>query len=246
MNIHKSPLRSDLTSENTPPLKRELAFSDRFISSQTRRALDFSAYTEPDHPVPKEVGKNEPSTTAINNPESTSARFMTISEKQYNIIYKSILTNELTDGQYENEPSSDKSEFDEMPVCPPSVSYKRFIQSEASAFSATPSSPFSQKSQKVLKQNFYKHRKISNFPYKVLDAPGLPNDFYQNVLDWSKNDLIAVALINKIYLWDSTSSRVINVNNKFHIENNITSVKWCKDYVSCNINSAQRSGLCHH
>ena len=30
-----------------------------------------------------------------------------------------------------------------------------------------------------------KTRKVSKVPYKVLDAPGLQDDFYLNLVDWS-------------------------------------------------------------
>jgi cell division cycle 20-like protein 1 (cofactor of APC complex) len=44
-------------------------------------------------------------------------------------------------------------------------------------------------------------RKIPNNPYKVLDAPGLSDNFYYNVLDWSSSDILAVGLGTSVYLW---------------------------------------------
>jgi len=43
-------------------------------------------------------------------------------------------------------------------------------------------------------------RKISKSPYKVLDAPQIRDDFYLNVLDWSANNIVSVALENSVYL----------------------------------------------
>ena len=43
----------------------------------------------------------------------------------------------------------------------------------------------------ILKKNI---RKISKIPYKILDAPMLCDDFYLNLLDWSANNVLAVAL----------------------------------------------------
>lgn len=43
---------------------------------------------------------------------------------------------------------------------------------------------------------------VSKIPYKVLDAPGLIDDFYVDLLHWSLNDLIGVSLQNNVYLWD--------------------------------------------
>jgi hypothetical protein len=51
-------------------------------------------------------------------------------------------------------------------------------------------------------------RNISKAPYKVLDAPGLSDDYYLNLMDWSSNNLIGIGLENYVYFWSSTNSRV--------------------------------------
>jgi cell division cycle 20-like protein 1 (cofactor of APC complex) len=51
-----------------------------------------------------------------------------------------------------------------------------------------------------------KPRKISKKPYKILDAPNLQDDFYLNLLDWSDNNQIAVALDSSLYVWSGCSS----------------------------------------
>jgi len=48
-----------------------------------------------------------------------------------------------------------------------------------------------------------KTRKISKIPFKVLDAPDLRDDFYLNVVDWSDNNNLAVALSQSVYLWSA-------------------------------------------
>ena len=51
--------------------------------------------------------------------------------------------------------------------------------------------------------------KISSSPFKVLDAPGLVDDFYVDILDWGPaSNLIAVGLEKTIYLWDSNNSTI--------------------------------------
>ena len=62
----------------------------------------------------------------------------------------------------------------------------------------------------------------------LLDAPGLRDDFYQNVLDWSSRNVIAIALQHEVYLWsgsDGTIQKLITED----INNPITSVSWAKD-----------------
>ncbi|KEG01251.1 cell division cycle 20-like protein 1, cofactor-APC complex [Plasmodium vinckei vinckei] len=46
-------------------------------------------------------------------------------------------------------------------------------------------------------------RKICSKPYKVLSAPKLADNFYLNLLDWSKRNIIAVGLNEKLYMWNN-------------------------------------------
>jgi cell division cycle 20-like protein 1 (cofactor of APC complex) len=50
-----------------------------------------------------------------------------------------------------------------------------------------------------------KPRKINKFPYRVLDAPLLLNDYYLNLLDWSNLNQLGVGLARNVYLWDVNS-----------------------------------------
>ena len=57
-------------------------------------------------------------------------------------------------------------------------------------------------------------RRIPKQPVKVLDAPGIADDYYSNVLDWSSNDVIGVSLMNSLYLWknNKTGNQVVNLS----------------------------------
>ena len=55
---------------------------------------------------------------------------------------------------------------------------------------------------------FVKKRQIKQTPFKVLDAPSLLDDYYMNVLDWSINDNLSVALGNCLYLWNYNTSEL--------------------------------------
>jgi cell division cycle protein 20 (cofactor of APC complex) len=37
----------------------------------------------------------------------------------------------------------------------------------------------------------------------VLDAPDIVDDYYLNLLDWSSNNILAVALGSAVYLWNA-------------------------------------------
>ncbi|KAJ1972509.1 substrate-specific activator of APC-dependent proteolysis, partial [Dimargaris xerosporica] len=51
-------------------------------------------------------------------------------------------------------------------------------------------------------------RTIDKMPYRILDAPGIQDDFYLQLLDWSAKDIIAVALGPELYLWSGKSEQV--------------------------------------
>jgi len=75
------------------------------------------------------------------------------------------------------------------------------------------------------------YRKIQKTPIRILDAPNLVNDYYFNILDWGKENIIAVALSNEIYLWNNDNlqtSLLMKYENKDNddMNNYITSLSW--------------------
>ena len=82
--------------------------------------------------------------------------------------------------------------------------------------------------------NFTYKRKISLTPERILDAPNLVDDFYLNLLEWGKSNVLAVALGSEIYLWNGESSETSllmsiikdNENNLLNNNNIITSLSW--------------------
>lgn len=69
-------------------------------------------------------------------------------------------------------------------------------------------------------------KKIPTTPVKVLDAPGLINDFYLNLISWSDNNILAIALQNDLYCWNANDG---SVNLLTSCDSIITSVKWSSD-----------------
>ena len=67
------------------------------------------------------------------------------------------------------------------------------------------------------------NRKIQKTPIRILDAPNLIDDFYLNVLDWGKKDILAIGLSNEIYLWnnDNHETNLLTKYKNKHIYNNI-------------------------
>jgi WD40 repeat protein len=87
------------------------------------------------------------------------------------------------------------------------------------------------------------YRKISKTPFRVLDAPNLIDDYYLNLLDWGKENIIAVALSDEIYLWNDTKAKASLLmtytnNNSISedISNNIiTSLSWMENGINLGI-----------
>lgn len=48
-------------------------------------------------------------------------------------------------------------------------------------------------------------RAIPTAPERVLDAPGLLNDYYLNLVDWNCKNILAVALDKTVYLWNAAT-----------------------------------------
>lgn len=76
-------------------------------------------------------------------------------------------------------------------------------------------------------------KKIPTAPERVLDAPGLVDDFYLNLLAWSLTNLLAIGLEDAVYVWNASTGSVgllCELPNKTLV----TSLKWSDDgsYIS--------------
>jgi cell division cycle 20, cofactor of APC complex len=73
------------------------------------------------------------------------------------------------------------------------------------------------------------NRVIPSIPEKILDAPGLLDDYYLNLLDWNSNNVLAVALGQTVYLWNASTSSIYTLLETPEAENNITSLSWVQE-----------------
>ena len=80
-------------------------------------------------------------------------------------------------------------------------------------------------------------RKINLTPERILDAPNLVDDYYLNLLEWGKSNILAVALGPEIYLWNGENcetSLLMSIQRDNDNDNNnsiITSVSWMNNGV---------------
>jgi len=54
-------------------------------------------------------------------------------------------------------------------------------------------------------------RHISQVPKKILDAPNLIDDYYLNLMDWSRSNILAIGLEQDVYLWNATTSNIEHI-----------------------------------
>lgn len=83
-------------------------------------------------------------------------------------------------------------------------------------------------------------RKVLSAPERVLDAPGLVDDYYLNLLDWSSGNQVAIGLERNVYVWSAESGSV-NQLLECSADTYISSVKWSGDgaYVGVGLGSGE-------
>ncbi|EGI58529.1 Cell division cycle protein 20-like protein [Acromyrmex echinatior] len=71
-------------------------------------------------------------------------------------------------------------------------------------------------------------RYIPQAPDRILDAPEIIDDYYLNLVDWSNNNILAVALGSNVYLWNAGTG---TIEQLFELEANdyVCSVAWIQE-----------------
>jgi len=83
-------------------------------------------------------------------------------------------------------------------------------------------------------------RRIATAPERVLDAPGLIDDYYLNLLDWSSCNQVAIGLERNVYVW-SADEGTVNCLLETSPDTYVSSVKWSQDgaYVSVGLGTGE-------
>ncbi|KAK3901914.1 21ed6f1b-ec82-4f63-a0ed-14dcd37af4bb [Staphylotrichum tortipilum] len=71
-------------------------------------------------------------------------------------------------------------------------------------------------------------RRIATAPERVLDAPGLIDDYYLNLLDWSSSNQVAIGLERNVYVWSADEGSV-SCLLETSPDTYVSSVKWSGD-----------------
>lgn len=83
-------------------------------------------------------------------------------------------------------------------------------------------------------------RRIATGPERVLDAPGLIDDYYLNLLDWSSGNQVAIGLERNVYVWSADEGSV-SCLLETSPDTYVSSVKWSGDgaYVGVGLGSGE-------
>ncbi|KAJ1548021.1 ubiquitin-protein transferase activating protein [Nowakowskiella sp. JEL0078] len=89
-----------------------------------------------------------------------------------------------------------------------------------------------------------KHRRIPTIPERTLEAPGLADNYYLNLLDWSTQNVIAIALGSKVYTWNAETGdtkEFCDVSELGNDTDSITSLQWTNDgsYLAVGTNAGE-------
>jgi hypothetical protein len=123
--------------------------------------------------------------------------------------YRNVLSETLFDGKNNVEPSS----AEEGPQAP----VQRILAFANKA--PAPSTGYENRLRVLYSQNKFSntaktaHRSIPTQPHQVLDAPDILDDYYLNLIDWSAQNVLAVALGQSVYLWNATSGSISQVRD---------------------------------
>ena len=71
------------------------------------------------------------------------------------------------------------------------------------------------------------NRRIPNQPSRILDAPDLVDDYYLNLISWSEDNILAVALAHCVYLWNAGTGEIEHLTTIQGQDDYVTSVSWC-------------------
>lgn len=87
-------------------------------------------------------------------------------------------------------------------------------------------------------------RKVPSAPIRILDAPDIVDDYYLNLISWSPDNILAVALAQSVYLWNASTGDIQHLMSVEQQNNYVTSVKWCNtpgqsQYIAVGTNSHQ-------
>ena len=87
---------------------------------------------------------------------------------------------------------------------------------------------YSQNNARMKTSKFNRH--IADAPTRILDAPDLVDDYYLNLLSWSQNNVLAVALGQAVYLWNAETGAIDELMQCSDPDDYVTSLSWSVNF----------------
>ncbi|VDP92758.1 unnamed protein product [Echinostoma caproni] len=97
----------------------------------------------------------------------------------------------------------------------------RFKSDVREIITSMPKGPIASPPKKLTSQ-----RSIPRVPEKVLDAPDILDDFYLNILDWSVDNILAIALNQEVYLWNASTGDITCLMSAGLEGEYVSSISW--------------------
>ncbi|KAH9707811.1 WD REPEATS REGION domain-containing protein [Citrus sinensis] len=78
-------------------------------------------------------------------------------------------------------------------------------------------------------EQIQRRRQLPKKEARILDAPNLRNDYYSNMMDWGRNNILAIALGLELYLWKQENGEVQKLLKVTGEDDFPTSISWSQD-----------------
>lgn len=213
--IARSGIRDGSAPHRTSPVRRNISTVDRFIPNRYAMDMDISKFALNDCPGKEDQVESSPHNSVEG---SSCAPDSDIFQTKRDATYRSEISYALLNSGLGNSwgPKARSRDLSDLRVL-------SFTDKDLEARTSCLNSTYLQRRSALAPHD--KFRKISQSPVRILDAPGLKEDYYLNVLDWNSSNILAVALYESVHLWNAESGSVQELcNDRYGY--GATSVSW--------------------
>jgi len=213
-----TPKKHSSKFQSTPTKPKESS-SDRFIPVRNDMVTRKLIYDTPENPV------TNPFSKIFSDEEQSQMRYQMLLEGQVLGMPRNF-NSSLNFSSMSNERASLDSSYALKDSWNKLLQFKTPKTDDNSNSFSMQSSPFPFGFDRYEDGRANSSRKITTKPYKVLDAPQLEDDYYLNLIDWSKSNILAVALQDAVHLWSGTTGHVKQLCQLTDSRDIYTSVSW--------------------
>lgn len=206
------------------PWMRTLLFqSDRFIPARSMMDLDYCNYMVTETQTQQNLG------TANANANANTTTITRTSEMDKQMRYKEALAANLFYGS-------------------PGKQSKALLQFRDGGENAHPLETHQSLRQlgrmhtPIVTPSSQRRRHIPSSPTRILDAPELRDDYYLNLVSWGDNNVLAVALDQIVYLYNTETGAIQEIKACATRNDYVTSVAWVNPSGGCGGSGSARKG----